>query len=78
MYVLVAMNCSQLKFKIPPPSFKKRIKKIKTKVQTKDTNTNATKHHGNGIVWLFNLDVYAKSTLQTSDPFKEVHISCTL
>lgn len=48
MYVLFAMNCSQLKFKIPP--FKKELKKIKTKVQTKDTNTNATKHHGNGIV----------------------------
>lgn len=47
MYVLFAMNCSQLKFN-PPPL--KKNKKIKTKVQTKDTNTNATKHHGNGIV----------------------------
>lgn len=55
MYVHITQNLKyppphhqkKPKFKIPPPHQKKTIK---TKIETKDTITNATKYHGNGIV----------------------------
>lgn len=78
MYVLVAMNCSQLKFKIPPPSLKKRIKKLKRKykqrIQTQMQQNIMVMELYDCSIWMFTL----KALFKLLTLFKEVHISCTL
>lgn len=77
MYVLVAMNCSQLKFKIPP-SLKKRIKKLKRKykqrIQTQMQQNIMVMELYDCSIWMFTL----KALFKLLTLFKEVHISCTL
>lgn len=76
MYVLYAMNCSQLKFKIPP--FKKELKKSKRKykqrIQTQMPQNIMVMELYDSSISMFTL----KALFKLLTLFKEVHISCTL
>lgn len=69
MYVLFAMNCSQLKFKIPP--FKKELKKSKRKYKQR---IQTQMPQNIKVMEMFTL----KALFKLLTLFKEVHISCTL
>lgn len=74
MYVLFAMNCSQLK--IPP--FKKELKKSKRKykqrIQTQMPQNIMVMELYDSSTSMFTL----KALFKLLTLFKEVHISCTL
>lgn len=76
MYVLFAMNCSQLKFN--PPPLKKRIKKLKRKykqrIQTQMQQNIMVMELYDSSISMFTL----KALFKLLTLFKEVHISCTL
>lgn len=77
MYVLFAMNCSQLKFKIPPPfkkEFKKSKRKYKQRIQTQMPQNIMVMELYDSLISMFTL----KALFKLLTLFKEVHISCTL
>lgn len=76
MYVLFVMNCSQLKFKIPPfkKEFKKSKRKYKQRIQTQMPQIIMVMELYDSSISMFTL----KALFKLLTLFKEVHISCTL
>lgn len=76
MYVIFAMNCSQLKFKIPPfkKEFKKSKRKYKQRIQTQMPQNIMLMELYDSSISMFTL----KALFKLLTLFKEVHISCTL